>query len=611
MINKCIIIFILIVFELKFLGKDEYQLSKIPNVSVFLPIYNKASYLFRSIKSIQSQTLKNIEIVAINDGSTDDTLTILKKMSKKDNRIKIINNDRNHGLLFSRAKGIINSRGEYLMNLDPDDKFESNNDLETLYNHAKKSNLDYIIFLIKRVPRYESEAEKCEMDNRLQLQTEDFLITNKFVKKEIFVKAYSYFYKEIYKYKWNFHEDNIWNILVRKFGKRSEILNQYIYNYKRNKESLNMRKNSLLEIKNRIYRLKTLLSIIKNSNLSDSYLYYNSYYQSYKNIYNSCNNSLLKEKVIRNNMINLSTTFLEIYNNRSDLLREINYIMNTIFENKIIVFYNSFNSTLIDQLTYLSINKFLIENIDKKLIYIDISDNIQTNQIVKYIFSNDIFLGLNDIIIHFKFAQLIQNFDRNKIILLVNRINNYLINDKNFFYPFNLLVYSFNVDSNDIKSNKLYCIPGSIINLTNFYYYKKNGENINNNLVVLYDNYNDEYIKIIKKMSSKYLKNLAIFNLKSFFQNTTNIPEIIEGSKLIITDNINIMELSLLYFTKCFFFGNITANETYFSVAFHLNYFKYINNINEMEYNLNNLENNVYEYDLEKDYKLLKLELKK
>ena len=91
----------------------------------------------------------------------------------------------------------------------------------------------------------------------------------------------------------------------------------------------------------------------------------------------------------------------------------------------------------------------------------------------------------------------IQNFDRNKIILLVNRINNYLINDKNFFYPFNLLVYSFNVDSNDIKSNKLYCIPGSIINLTNFYYYKKNGENINNNLVVLYDNYNDEYIKII------------------------------------------------------------------------------------------------------------------
>ena len=406
MINKCIIIFILILFELKYLGKDEYQLSKIPNVSVFLPIYNKASYLFRSIKSIQSQTLKNIEIVAINDGSTDDTLTILKRMSKKDNRIKIINNDRNHGLLFSRAKGVINSRGEYLMNLDPDDKFESNNDLETLYNHAKKSNLDYIIFLIKRVPIYESEAEKCKMDNRLQLQTEDFLITNKFVKKEIFVKAYSYFYKEIYKYKWNFHEDNIWNILIRKFGKTSEILNQYIYNYKRNKESLNMRKNGLLELKNRIYRLKALLSIIKNSNLSDSYLYYNSYYQSYKNIYNSCNNSLLKEKVIRNNMINLSTTFLEIYNNRSDLLREINYIMNTIFENKIIVFYNSFNSTLIDQLTYLSINKFLIENIDKKLIYIDINDNIQTNQIVKYIFSNDIFLGLNDIIIHFKFVQL-------------------------------------------------------------------------------------------------------------------------------------------------------------------------------------------------------------
>ena len=119
--------------------------NDIPKVSVFLPIYNKEKYLFRSIGSLQKQTIKNFEIIAINDCSTDNSLKILKKLSKKDHRIKIINNDRNHGLLYSRAKGIINSKGEFLMNLDPDDKLEGNNILKKLFNKAKKSNLDYNI----------------------------------------------------------------------------------------------------------------------------------------------------------------------------------------------------------------------------------------------------------------------------------------------------------------------------------------------------------------------------------------------------------------------------------------------------------------------------------
>ena len=124
--------------NLKFL-----KVNKTPKVSVFLPIYNKEKYLINSIESLQKQTIKNIEIIAVNDCSTDNSLKILKKLSKKDHRIKIINNDRNHGLLYSRAKGIVNSKGDFLMNLDPDDKLEGNNNLKVLFNKAKKSNLDY------------------------------------------------------------------------------------------------------------------------------------------------------------------------------------------------------------------------------------------------------------------------------------------------------------------------------------------------------------------------------------------------------------------------------------------------------------------------------------
>ena len=69
-------------------NKSNLNKSKI---SVFLPIYNKELYINDCIRSLQNQTFKNIEIIAVNDGSTDNSLKILKKLSKKDQRIKIIN----------------------------------------------------------------------------------------------------------------------------------------------------------------------------------------------------------------------------------------------------------------------------------------------------------------------------------------------------------------------------------------------------------------------------------------------------------------------------------------------------------------------------------------
>ena len=107
--------------------------SNQPKISIFIPIYNKERYIKRCIESIQNQTLKNIEIIAVNDYSNDSSLDIIKECSKNDSRIKIVNNDKNYGLLYSRAMGILNSTGEYLMNLDPDDELEGSDNLEFLY----------------------------------------------------------------------------------------------------------------------------------------------------------------------------------------------------------------------------------------------------------------------------------------------------------------------------------------------------------------------------------------------------------------------------------------------------------------------------------------------
>lgn len=167
------------------------------------------------IESLRSQTLKDIEIVTVNDGSTDNSLKILKRLSKIDNRIKIINNDRNHGALYSRAMGILNSSGEYLMNIDSDDKLINNNDLEILYKTANWKKSDVILYLIKRIPVNKSDIYYFKYLNDNQLNMIDAYITNKFVKRDIFIKAFNEFKKEIFSNLWNFHEDIIYSIIIR------------------------------------------------------------------------------------------------------------------------------------------------------------------------------------------------------------------------------------------------------------------------------------------------------------------------------------------------------------------------------------------------------------
>lgn len=302
---QIIILILLIIFLFE---QKNYELKKIsnfnPKVSVFLPIYNKSKYLIRSISSIQSQTLIDIEIVAVNDGSTDNSLKILKKLSKKDNRIKIINNDRNHGLLYSRAMGIINSNGEFVMDLDPDDILEGNNNLKILYNKAFHTGLDLLIFLIKRVPINKSEIEKYNLINKLQLTKEDFVITNKFMKRETILKVADILNKNINGNKWNYHEDNIWSQLISKYSKSRILLNKYIYLYLLNKESLMNRLGNILEIKNKIYKAEMLQLIYKNEIFIFKKLLY--YLNKYKNI-------IKKDVETKKKLINIIVNFIVYY----------------------------------------------------------------------------------------------------------------------------------------------------------------------------------------------------------------------------------------------------------------------------------------------------------
>ena len=94
-------------------------------ISVLMPVYNAGNYLYQSIKSIQDQTEQDFEIVAIDDGSTDESLAILEELKKKDNRIKIISREEK-GYAVTMNDALDYSRGEFVMNVDPDDWLEPN-----------------------------------------------------------------------------------------------------------------------------------------------------------------------------------------------------------------------------------------------------------------------------------------------------------------------------------------------------------------------------------------------------------------------------------------------------------------------------------------------------
>lgn len=108
-----------------------------PLISVIVPVYNVEIYLEKCIKSIINQTYSNLEIILINDGSTDKSSQICDEFSKKDSRIKVIHK-KNGGLSDARNAGIDAANGEYISFIDSDDMVDENF-ISTLFNLIEKS----------------------------------------------------------------------------------------------------------------------------------------------------------------------------------------------------------------------------------------------------------------------------------------------------------------------------------------------------------------------------------------------------------------------------------------------------------------------------------------
>ena len=168
-----------------------------PKVSVIVPVYNVENYLKECLDSIVNQTLKDIEIILINDASTDSSLSICQEYSNNDDRVLIINNEKNLNAGVSRNNGLSIAQGEYIYFMDSDDFLELNA-LEKVINIMEKTiDIDFCMF--KQISIDEANKQKI-FDNTFtykNLNIDEYL--NKPIKHIQFPNNFN-FYKKYYWY---------------------------------------------------------------------------------------------------------------------------------------------------------------------------------------------------------------------------------------------------------------------------------------------------------------------------------------------------------------------------------------------------------------------------
>lgn len=123
------------------------MITKRPSISVIVPIWNTEKYLHRCLTSLVNQTKKDIEIVCVNDGSSDSSLDIMKEFAAKDSRIKVVDK-KNQGVAVARNVGLKNASGKYIMWCDSDDEYLPET-CEKMYSAIEAHKVDMAVCAIR------------------------------------------------------------------------------------------------------------------------------------------------------------------------------------------------------------------------------------------------------------------------------------------------------------------------------------------------------------------------------------------------------------------------------------------------------------------------------
>ena len=229
-------------------------------VSIIIPVYNCEKYISRCLDSVINQTYKNIEIIAINDGSKDNSINILREYEKKDNRIILIDKE-NEGVSKTRNLGIQKSTGEYLMFIDNDDFIDK--DYVEKYVNCNQGE-DIVIGSYKRVNNNNKILFRYNMKEKS--------LWSKYVILSPWAKLYkrNFILKNKIEFlDYGIGEDIYFNLLCYSKTKNIKIINDFKYSWFYNDSSVsNTRQRGLKKTVDITVLLNKLLSFI---DLNDKY----------------------------------------------------------------------------------------------------------------------------------------------------------------------------------------------------------------------------------------------------------------------------------------------------------------------------------------------------
>ena len=226
---------------LSYENKEDFVKRENPKISLVIPVYNKESFLLPLYKSIQNQSMKDIEIIFIDDNSSDNSAKIIQEFMEKDKRIVFIKHDINYRTFYSRNEGVKTAKGKYILFIDPDDLI-LNNILEKSYETAELNKLDIVQFYFLMGNHKISELSnefKYKSGILYQPQLKQIFyygqtrnLWDKLIKREILMKSEGFMNEEFRSERYEVHDDDALFYGLIKFAESFGFLEQigYFYN---------------------------------------------------------------------------------------------------------------------------------------------------------------------------------------------------------------------------------------------------------------------------------------------------------------------------------------------------------------------------------------------
>lgn len=224
-------------------------------ISIIIPVYNVEKYVRRCLDSITLQTYTNLEIIIVNDGSTDNSKNICEEYVSKDNRIKMINQN-NFGLSSARNVGIELANGKYIAFVDSDD-FVDLNYIKSMYDEASINNTDIVCCDFNYIDEDDKKWTRIDRDNKYYFNMEaidDIIIGKQYTEVMTWNKLYKldlFITNNIRFPVGKLNEDNFTTYKLYYYSNKISLINDKLYYYFQ-------RKNSIMNSKFNIKRLDIL-----------------------------------------------------------------------------------------------------------------------------------------------------------------------------------------------------------------------------------------------------------------------------------------------------------------------------------------------------------------